>query len=427
MAGLKRYDVGNDVHYKQLVSTVGRKQDITIHSDIYSEQGQKLVAKGVKVDDKVSAQLLKHKLQSPIDDFLEIKSPISMAIVIETINKCISESQTLTKMFNNLPSEAENIESLMGSHEFPATLAFKLSIAKSEREDIYDHSILILCLSYYLGCMANVPRQDLIDTLLASLFHDIGLLHIDPAYFKAGRKLTSEERKFLNVHVIISSLIIEPYAVYSETVSRTVLDHHERLDGSGYPNGKTGEEICISGQILAISEVVGSKFDENNECINTSELELLLNMNSRKLNPELYTYLSVLFGQEASGGGSDTPLSESDIKIKLNQLAKILTSWQSISEKPPHLSMSQFIARYIDTLYESLIQAGMNFESMDFLIMMIEQDELMKHHTYTIIKESSWQLSNLIEELKRRKKYIEATNNDSLNLWLRSVESFIII
>lgn len=426
MADLQRYDIGNDVHYKQLVSAVGQKQDITTHSDIYSEQGQKLVAKGVKIDDKVSAQLVMHKLQSPLDDYVEIEQPITSTSIIDDLNECVAQSKTLTKLFNSLDDGAESFYNLMGSHEFPVTIAFKLSIAKSERVDIYEHSLLILCLSYYIGCKENISRQNLFDTLLAALFHDLGLLHIDPAYFKAGRKLTSEERKFLNVHVIISSLIIQPYPDYKGTISRTVLDHHERLDGSGYPNGKVGDELCIPGQILAVAEVVASKFNEANECINTNELELLLNMNSRKLNPDLYTHLSVLFGDDSLNNDIDISLSEADIKLKLNQLAKILVSWNTVSTKSSHSSTSQFIGRYIDTLYESLVQAGMNFESLDFLIMMIEQDNLMKHHTFTIIKESSWQLSNLIEELKRRKIYKDAAKYDSLTLWLGSVEKFII-
>lgn len=425
MAELQRYDIGNDVHYKKLVSSAGQKKNISTISDIYSEQGQKLVSKGVKIDAKITAQLLKHKLQTPIDEHIEIENPISITTVINDIHAYISTSHSLTKLFDDLV-EPESIDSLIGSHKFPATIAFKLSIAKSERADIYDHALLILCLSHYIGCKAGSSRQNLIDTMLAALFHDIGLLHIDPDYFKDGRKLESEERRFLNVHVIISTLILQPHPKYKNTISQTVLEHHERLDGSGYPNGKSGDEISIPGQILSIAEVAASKFNEANECISANELELLLNMNSKKLNPELYTHLSVLYRNDTSENNDDTSLSEADIKTKLNQLAQILASWKTISNKGSLSAKSQFIARYIDTLYESLIQAGVNFDSLDFLIMMVEQDNLMKQHTSLILKESSWQLNNLIEELKRRKAYNNAIKNNSLELWLTSVEQFLI-
>jgi len=424
MAKIKRYDVGNDVHYKKLVSTVGQKKTITTNNDIYTETGQKLVAKGVKIDNKVSASLAKHKLQAPLDDFIEIENPITAMTVVDDIKRIIAGSRTLKILLDDL-RDTDSIESTIGSHNFPPTIAFKLSIAKSEREDIYDHSLMILCLAYFIASKANLSKNQLESTLLAALFHDIGLLHIDPAYFKSGRKLTSNERKFLNVHVIISSLILEPYSEYKGVISRTVLDHHERMDGSGYPNGKSGDEICVSGQVLAIAEVVGSKFNADYECVDVDELELLLNMNSRKLNSELYTYFSVLFGNEQKEVPSNISLSELEMKDKLLLLAEILKKWLSISNKQSSSTLA-FIASYIDTLYESLIQAGMNFESLDFLIMMIEQDDVMKRHTYTIIKESSWQLSNLIEELKRRNKYQETVKDNSLSEWLLSIEKFTV-
>mgnify|MGYP000254952983 CR=1 FL=1 len=421
MAESQRYDIGHDTHYKKLVSTLGEKQNITTTGDIYSDQGHKLIAKGTKINERVSAQLLKHKLQSPLDSSLTIDEPVTVKNIVDDVIELVASSKTLTTLFNNL-TESESIAHVMGSHKFPTTLALKLSVAKSERNDLYQHSLLIVCLSYFIGCKAQVSEQALFSVLLASLFHDIGLLHIDAAYFKSGRKLTSEERKFLHVHVVISHLIVKPYPEYQGAISLTVLDHHERLDGSGYPNGKSGKEICVSGQILAIAEVVASKFNHQNECLKTNELELLLNMNSRKLNPELYTHFTILFSDGDIDGNEDTSLSETEIHAKLHQLADILKSWLSLSTKQS--STTRFIGGNIDTLYESLTQAGLNFESLDFLIMMIEQDEIMKQHTDIIIKESSWQLTNLIEELKRRNLYKVCANDEPLSLWLNSIEEF---
>jgi len=424
MAETQRYDIGSDLHYKKLVSSLGEKENISTRDDIYSESGQKLVAKGTKINNKVAATLLKHKLQLPLDDSVEIENPITPAIIVNDINKLVSNSKTLTKLFSGI-SDAESIENLLSTHSFPSTIAFKLSVEKFERADLYEHSLLVLCLAYFIGCKAKISAQKLTDTLLASLLHDIGLLHIDPSYFESGKKLNSEERKFLHVHVIISNLIVSAHSQYQGTISLAVLDHHERLDGSGYPNAKEGENICIPGQILAISEVVASKFDQTHECIKSNELELLLNMNAKKLNPELYSYFSVLF-QGDDFDSSENSLSESEIKIKLHDLASILKTWISLSSKQPSSSTTtQFIGQYIDTLYESLIQAGMNFESLDFLIMMIEQDDMMKHHTYTILKESAWQLSNLIEEVKRRKLYQASLNDASLRIWFKSIDDFI--
>lgn len=422
MAELKRYDVGNDIHYKGLVSSVSEKERLTVTNDVYTESGQKLVAKGTQINAQITANLAKHKLQSPIDDYVQMDNSITSRVVINDVNDMVVRSNTLKLLFKDLVG-VESIEKLLVSHEFPNTIAFKLSVAKSEREDIYEHSLLILCISYFIACKAGMSKQEIRSVLLAALFHDIGLLHLDPEYFRSGRKLSSHERKYLNVHVIISSLIIEPYPEYQGMISNAVLEHHERLDGSGYPHGKKGEALCALGQILAISEVVASRFNHEHECVEVDRLELLLNMNSRKLNSDMYTYFNVLFKADYETE-SQVEQTEDNMKEKLGQLASILNGWLSFSDKQTTSPLHLFIGSYIDTLYESLTQAGVNFDNLDFLMMMVEQDELMRRHTDTIIKESTWQLSNLIEELKRRNKYQAAVDSKNIGNWLVEIEAF---
>ena len=168
MAESQRYDIGHDTHYKKLVSTLGEKQNITTTGDIYSDQGHKLIAKGTKINERVSAQLLKHKLQSPLDSSLTIDEPVTVKNIVDDVIELVASSKTLTTLFNNL-TESESIAHVMGSHKFPTTLALKLSVAKSERNDLYQHSLLIVCLSYFIGCKAQVSEQALFSVLLASL------------------------------------------------------------------------------------------------------------------------------------------------------------------------------------------------------------------------------------------------------------------
>lgn len=422
MAEDKLYDVGNDAHYKELISTVSEKETITATDDIYTSTGQKLVSKGTQINANITANLAKHKLQSPIDDYVQIDNPVTTRTVISDIDKFIAKSSTLQLLFNDLDN-VESIEKLLRSHQFPNSIAFKLSIAKSEREDIYVHSLLIMCLTYFIACKAKLGKQTIREALLAALFHDLGLLHLDPEHFHPSRKLNSQERKYLNVHVIISNLIIEPYPDYQGTISTAVLDHHERMDGSGYPNGKNGDAICTTGQILGIAVVVASQFNHDYECVEIVQLELLLNMNRNKLNREFYKYFNILFSTD-SELSSTVEITGSEIKEKLGILTAILKTWLSFNNKGVTSSLNSFIASYIDTLYESCVEAGVDLDNLDFLIMMCEQDALMKQHVLGIIKESSWQLHNLVEELKRRNKYQLAVNDKELSKWLSLIKEF---
>lgn len=417
------YDVGNDAHYKELIASVSEKESITTTDDIYTSTGQKLVSKDTQINASITANLAKHKLQLPIDDYVQIDNPVTTRTIISDTEKLIARSSTLQLFFNEL-SSAESIEKLLRPHQFPNSIAFKLSIAKSEREDIYFHSLLIMCLTYFIASKAKLGKKTIRDTLLASLFHDLGLLHLAPEHFHPGRKLTGQERQYLTVHAIISHLIIEPYPEYQGNISTAVLDHHERMDGSGYPNGKNGDEICAAGQILAIAEVVASQFNHDYECVEIDQLELLLNMNRKKLNRDFYKHFNILFSI-ASELSSTLEITEADIKEKLDILASILKTWLSFNNYEETSPLTSFIASYIEMLYENCLEAGIDFDNLDFLIRMSQQDALIKRDLLVIIKESTWQLHNLVEELKRRNKYQMAVNNKELSKWLILVEEFI--
>jgi putative two-component system response regulator len=103
-----------------------------------------------------------------------------------------------------------------------------------------------------LGCSSE--EQDLI--YLAAPMHDIGKVGIpDQILLKRGR-LDAAERKLMERHTVIGHAILSDGA--SELIQMAALialNHHERFDGSGYPNGLEGEEIPLCGRIIAVADV----------------------------------------------------------------------------------------------------------------------------------------------------------------------------
>ena len=135
MAESQRYDIGHDTHYKKLVSTLGEKQNITTTGDIYSDQGQKLIAKGTKINERVSAQLLKHKLQSPLDDSLTIDEPVTVKTIVDDITELVESSKTLSSLYNNL-TDTESIENYWKIDNFNKPLRGISSYKAKDLQDI---------------------------------------------------------------------------------------------------------------------------------------------------------------------------------------------------------------------------------------------------------------------------------------------------
>ena len=90
---------------------------------------------------------------------------------------------------------------------------------------------------------------------LASQLHDIGKIGIPDSILLKPGKLTEEEYTTMKDHVVIGYQILAPIPHLQE-VSTYVYEHHERMDGKGYPRGLTGEQIHFNSRILCVAEVL---------------------------------------------------------------------------------------------------------------------------------------------------------------------------
>lgn len=99
-----------------------------------------------------------------------------------------------------------------------------------------------------------VDEDDYLDLKLAAELHDIGKIGIPDAILLKPGQLTEDEFNLMKKHVTIGYRILSPIPTLTN-VSRYVHEHHERIDGKGYPRGLTGEEIHYNSQLLVVAEV----------------------------------------------------------------------------------------------------------------------------------------------------------------------------
>jgi HD-GYP domain-containing protein (c-di-GMP phosphodiesterase class II) len=91
----------------------------------------------------------------------------------------------------------------------------------------------------------------------AGRVHDIGMLSLYSDMIVKPGKLTWYECKILHEHPVLGYELVKKVP-FPRKVARAVLEHHERLDGSGYPLGLRGSQISLEGRILAVAEVVAA-------------------------------------------------------------------------------------------------------------------------------------------------------------------------
>ncbi len=116
------------------------------------------------------------------------------------------------------------------------------------------HSERVTSLSLRLGRYMGVSaaRLDIINR--GGLLHDIGKIGVPNAVLDKPGKLTDEEYEAMKAHPVIGARIIEPIHAYADVLP-IVLQHHERMDGRGYPYGIGPEEFDPNARIVAVADV----------------------------------------------------------------------------------------------------------------------------------------------------------------------------
>lgn len=117
---------------------------------------------------------------------------------------------------------------------------------------LISHSIKTTIIALVLADILKLPPFKQIEVGMAGLLHEIGMLRIPPQLYMSSKTLSPEEKKTIAAHTVLGFRILKS-AEFPLTVCRAVLESHERIDGSGYPRGLTGDKISFYAKILTIA------------------------------------------------------------------------------------------------------------------------------------------------------------------------------
>lgn len=119
--------------------------------------------------------------------------------------------------------------------------------------DTKNHSENVAELATSLATVLGLPTDQIRIVRMAAEMHDVGKIGIrDSVLRKADETLTAEERRHVEEHPVLGERILAPAQL--DAVLPAVRHHHERWDGSGYPDGLRGPQIPVSARILAVCD-----------------------------------------------------------------------------------------------------------------------------------------------------------------------------
>src|SRR5215218_3152484 len=113
-----------------------------------------------------------------------------------------------------------------------------------------DHALQVARLSWLVGMELGLNEEELEWLVHGALLHDLGKLGVADEILEKLGPLTEEEWKVVKRHPEVGARMIEPLEILSRAIP-VIRHHHERPDGSGYPDELEGEEIPLAARIVA--------------------------------------------------------------------------------------------------------------------------------------------------------------------------------
>lgn len=223
---------------------------------------------------------------------------------------------------------------------------------------------------------------------------------------------------------------LQRFHAYPRDVARAVLEHHERLDGSGYPRGLAGDAISPLGRVLSLAEVVTAMFDGKRR-YPEMRVSLLLRMSPLRFDPALVPSIHRLLRGLPPPEEAATVLVEEAVH-RLHLLSDLVGDWGERAVSLPAVAdeprgeVLRSISEQVETLQRMLHNAGVTREQLALLGEEDTRDPRLRVELWALEQELRWHLTAIANQLQRRWRAAAAGASmpSPLDQWLAQVRAF---
>ncbi|RQP25542.1 HD domain-containing protein [Albitalea terrae] len=228
-------------------------KSIIASRDIFDVSGIKLWARDQPVSQALQRKLLDRQLRQPLEACLIAEDGVNSRQLLVAVEQLLEQDTPLKPL---LAPHADDIVHAAVHLPLHPVAQLLLTAGQASRPDSFDHAIQAMALCGALTLAHGGGTRDLRVAMLCGLLHDLGEMYIDPHFGEADADRTLDVRSYqqLVVHPHVGKLLIEQLTNYPPDVARAIAEHHEKLDGTGYPHCLAGDQVSPLGRMLAATE-----------------------------------------------------------------------------------------------------------------------------------------------------------------------------
>jgi putative nucleotidyltransferase with HDIG domain len=193
--------------------------------------------------------------------------------------------QTLSDSVSELAKERANL-----TRWSVGALEALTTALEAKDEFLTGHSLRVAHVAGAIAAELGKTEDEIEAVRLAGRLHDIGMIGVPSRLLAKPGTLTSEEMSSIEEHVLVACRILEPFESLREVVS-FIRGHHERWDGTGYPDRISGQAIPWGGRVLAAAETydaLTSPRPYRGEMTGNQAIELMAGLAGNALDPLVF-------------------------------------------------------------------------------------------------------------------------------------------
>lgn len=256
----------------RLVSLRQVRPGMKLGRTVFTEDGKVLLGSGMVLTERLISGLVRSQIDSiyiddPRTEGIEVEDvirPQTRQIAVETIEKTFRQITNSNKLARKISliemglhfqrAFSSILDDLLQNKQMIGHLA----TISTHSPSMYHHSVNVAVLATAVGMSLGYNRQRLMELGIGAMLHDIGKLHLPEEMLKKQDRWSEEEREIAKQHTMHGFNLLRKQHDISLLSAHVCLQHHERLDGSGYPQGLHGKQIHEYAQIVGIADIYDS-------------------------------------------------------------------------------------------------------------------------------------------------------------------------
>ncbi|OYY49831.1 MAG: hypothetical protein B7X95_03575 [Methylophilaceae bacterium 17-44-8] len=381
-------------------------EEFYLSEDVYDQDGNKLLGQGYKITSSIKDKLINRALKKPLETSVASDTSLTADEIHAEAELLINENSFLQN-FN--PEVKLDVYAL--KHITLAPLAsLLLTVKKKNSKEAFAHTLFMTIMSRLIAKKLNFDATQLDDLTIASLLHDIGELY---CVIPNTKTLSVEQWRSIMSHPIIGSSVVSQHMEYAPSVAKAILEHHERNDGSGYPNHLLANSLSEIGKVLIVAEAFSGMVRRQYDISNLITTLKLVNHDfpSHAFNALIELLSSVRNVEHLK---VTNPILER-LLGQLKNLEEIIELLKALCVTQPKMKgLSKYLILRLRRICQTIYASGLT-DCIDLgMWEQIKLDEDINQELFITINEVEWKMKDVFRDISLRMLQEDIENSDEL-------------